>query len=166
MFVLLSIVVPSVCGAGPVAMKNWYVDTDSDTMYAVTMNDSGSLFGQYCFASTRSCVYLIALGTGCEKGRRYSILANTDVGTSYHEIYCDGELEGGKFRYVFTDFGTIDFLVATAAKVGFAMPLQDDQFKIIRFDLDGGASATGRLKEMANKRLYQRENKPPSEEYL
>lgn len=159
------IVLPTLCNAEPLTIKNWYVEfSDKDSIYAATFNDTGSAFGQFCFQSNQSCIYLIGLNTSCEIGSKYPVLINTDVGTSVQEIYCDGQLEKGSYRYAFTDFSEIDELIKTASRIGFALPLKGDQFKVIRFSLEGAATAIKYMRSIVDK--TENEDTKASEQIL
>ncbi|MBV9360122.1 MAG: hypothetical protein JO292_01905 [Betaproteobacteria bacterium] len=125
--------------------------------FAITANDSGGLFGQYCVLAASSCVYVVAFLTGCESGSRYPVLANTDAGSTQLEVKCDGQLTApgvaGLYRYVFIDFDVIDKVVKGATRVGFAFPLHGDQFKVIRFSLKGANEAVADMRALTERNL-------------
>lgn len=132
------------------------VTNDGGAVYAATVNDSGSLLGQYCFPGEGGCIWFLGMGTSCEEGARYPVLANSDSGATHISVYCSAQVENGLYRYVFTEFDAIDELVKKASRVGFAVPLQSDNFKVIRFDLVGSnralevlATAVAKLQESA-----------------
>src|SRR5512144_2189785 len=82
---LLPVFFALVLGAGSPAHAEdygkWTVVTDDPTMmYAVVFNDSGALFGQYCYPEKGSCLWLISTSTSCEKDHKYPVLANSDGG--------------------------------------------------------------------------------------
>jgi hypothetical protein len=56
------------------------------------------------------------------------------------------------YRYAFTDFDSIDGLVAKSSKIGVALPLEGDQFRVIRFDLNGATKAVGSMRGVAERR--------------
>jgi hypothetical protein len=137
-------------GATAAAAQNTYRDwnigrtSDGQGLYAATVNDSGNVFGQYCY-SDELCVYLLGITQGCEKGSKYPVLANTDTGSQSLEVYCNGRLEIGRYQYVFTDFNEIHRIAMDAARVGFAMPLKGDEFIVIRFSLMGSNEAVATM---------------------
>ncbi len=171
-FAYVLLFVSNICIAGDTTIGDWFLSTDSDElMFAISVNDTGSVFGQYCFAELRSCMYLIAFKTRCEQGHKYQILANTDAGAFVYEIVCGGALEGdlrGYYRYVFENYETIDKLVWAATKVGFAIPLEGDAFKVIRFDIRGATSAMEYLGKKAERLLTpaSQEKRKQSEEFF
>ena len=62
------------------------------------------------------------------------------------EVVCRGKLDNGMYRYVFTDFEQIDDTVKKASRIGFAVPLAGDQFRVIRFDLMGSNEAIAAIR--------------------
>lgn len=149
---MLSVLVSVLAVAQSQTFGSWFIDTTSrDGLYAATMNDSGALLGQFCFPGAGACVWLIGMRTRCETGEKYPILANSDVGARYLEIYCDGELENGLHRYAFTDFDAVDGLVKSGSRVGFAIPLRQDQFIVVRFLLNGSKAAISAMRTTAER---------------
>lgn len=133
----------------PAKFGSWFVDSaaDKDTLYAATLNDSGSLLGIYCFISSADCLYAIGMDSACVSESTYPTLANADNGTSIHHLYCDKSV-GSNYRYYFKNFDDIELSVTTAKRIGFAIPLQGDQFKVVRFDLDGASKAISFMKSL------------------
>ncbi|MGB4294144.1 MAG: hypothetical protein WBJ16_00725 [Smithellaceae bacterium] len=121
----------------------WFTGiTDSgELIYATTINDSGNLLGQYCAPSTGNCVWLLGMSTACKEDDQYPVLANSDVGAVHITVRCDAKLDKGLYRYVFTDFDIMNNIVTKGLRVGFAVPLQADQFRVVRFDLNGARRA-------------------------
>lgn len=157
--------------AEPVRSGDWFVDfVENRFLYAATINDAGSVFGQYCFPAEGKCLYLIGLRTRCEAGHDYLALANTDAGAQTFEIYCNGELANGRYQYVFKNFDDIDQLVKQGRRVGFALPMQGDEFKVVRFSLRGASNAITGMRRVAERLVEegqadaQRRFKPAEEE--
>ena len=127
--------------------------SEGEGLFAATSNDSGNVLGQYCVWNKDSCFYIIAFKTACELNSEYPVLVNADTGALPLRIRCDGVLTGGSvngfYRYVFTDFKTVDRLVKEATNVGFALPLQKDEFRVIRFDLNGSNEAIAHMRTAA-----------------
>lgn len=116
--------------------------TDSgELLYAITVNDSGNLLGQYCVPATGSCIWLLGMSAACKEDDQYPILANSDAGAVHIMVRCDAKLEKGLYRYVFTDFDTVNGIITKGLRIGFAVPLQTDQFRVVRFDLSGSRRA-------------------------
>jgi|GEM_PF-1833401 len=141
---------------------SWVVEKHSSSMkFAATLNESGNAFGQYCFVGEGQCVYLLGIRTSCEKGSTYPVLMNSDSGSGPYSVYCNGPLDSGLYQYIFTEFEKIDGITKTANKIGFAFPLQGDQFQVIRFSLFGSNEA---IKEMRDS--FNNGNSRSSEEIL
>jgi len=130
---------------------SWFVGTSSssgETHYAATINDSGNLLGQYCFPADNSCYWLLGIKTSCDEGKRYPVLANSDAGAT---VLCSAKLDNGMHRYVFTDFDKVDTLLSQGTLAGFAVPLENDQFRVVRFSIRDSTRAVTRMKSNAEK---------------
>lgn len=165
----LALMASPLCQAEPRLIGSWIVELDagpSQVIYAATPNDAGNAFGQYCFLNTRACLYLIGMKAACTKGQQYPVLLNSDKGAAHHQVYCDGQLPDGRYQYAFTDFKAIDTLARTARYIGFAIPLLQDQFQVIRFELRKSEEALDMMRETVDKILGSGRKKPPSEEMI
>lgn len=145
-----------ICGVSSIAKSetagSWFYETNGDTPYAGTVNDSGNIFGQWCFPSEGSCIYLIALATRCDENSDYPVLINSDSGASSATLICRGKLEGGNlYRYAFSNFDAIDRAVRASKRIGIATPLEGDQFRVFRFSLDGASPSLKILRDIAEK---------------
>ena len=114
---------------------------DDNFVFATTVNDSGHLLGQYCSPDTGNCLWMLGINTTCKLGDKYPILANSDSGANHLSVHCNKQLDDGKFRYVFSKFDEIDGIIKGGLRIGFALPLQSDNFRVIRFDLSGANRA-------------------------
>lgn len=124
--------------------ESWRVDVvDNKTYAAATFSDSGALLGQFCYPNLSKCIWTIGLPTACKKGTKYSVLANTDSGAGSLSVVCDGAIKNGAYRYNFSEFAAVTQLLEKSARVGFAFPLQSDQFTVVRFRLEGMEVALG-----------------------
>lgn len=137
---------------------SWSVGFVSDrtSLYAATINDSGALLGEYCTPSKGSCMWVLGMSTGCEEGSKYPVLANANTGAVELEIVCNGKILQDKWSYAFTNFEQIDALVKGGSRVGFAMPLQQDQFRVVRFLLNGASVAIARMRSTAERLNVQK----------
>ena len=123
---------------------DWEESTDRAGSFwsAATVNGSQEVFGQWCYADKGTCIWLIGMTTRCHKGKTYPVVANSDVGAVQLEVQCLGKLEvTGAFELAFTNFDDVDHLARRASRVGFAIPLQGDQFRVARFSLSGAVRA-------------------------
>lgn len=119
--------------------------------FAITVNDSGNLLGQFCSPDTGNCIWLLGMSASCNEGDQYPVLTNSDKGAAHILVYCDTKLDNGLYRYVFTDFDTINDFVMKGSKIGFAVPLQSDQFRVVRFNLVGSNRAITVMRSIAEK---------------
>lgn len=134
---------------------NWITSTTGKNLvYALTQNDSGHVLGQWCDLETGSCLWLLGIRTRCDEGQKYPVLVNSSSGASSLQLYCAGPLANvpGVYRYVFTDFDSIADHIAKSTKIGVAIPLEGDQFRVVRFDLNGAASALRVMRAAAEAR--------------
>lgn len=127
--------------------------SSGDGFYAATINDSGNVLGQYCFPSAASCVYLLGMVTRCTKGKQYPVLVNATTGSFETQVYCGGPLEIGRYQYVFTQFDLMDNAVKKGTLIGFAVPLADGRFKVVRFKLIGSSKAIAALRAIAGSQV-------------
>lgn len=133
---------------------DWFAGTNGQTtVYAASANETGNVFGQFCFLSEGSCVWLIGVKTRCQQGDRYPVLANSNVGAMHLEVLCDGQLDSGLYRFAFTNFDEVEKLVKHSARVGFAMPVEETQFGIVHFSLQGAPAALAELRAVSQKRI-------------
>lgn len=100
------------------------------------------MLGEYCYFTEKSCHWYIAINTSCEKGVVSPILGNTDKGAASLEMLCVGSRVGKLYQYEFRNWKSLEGLIKSGSRVGFAMPMQEDQFTVHRFLLDGLAKAT------------------------
>jgi hypothetical protein len=147
LFILISFSVPTMAQE----FANWVTGAmdDNEGYFAATVNDSTSIFGQYCYTGSGQCLWLLAVNINCEDGSRYPVLINGDGGSAQMEIVC--KKLGDKPRYVFSNFDAINNSVRSSKKfIGFAFPLESGLFEVNRFLLDGAPEAIGRMKALSN----------------
>lgn len=136
------------------AFGDWFTDTSGrTTVYAVSKNDGGNVFGQFCLLGEGSCVWAIGLETPCEKGETYAVLVNSDAGAVHLAVQCDGQLDGGLYKYMFTVFDQVNRLVKQGTRLAFAIPIQNDEFRVVRFSLRGAPAALSVMRAAASMRM-------------
>jgi hypothetical protein len=123
--------------------------TNGEYVYAATANDSGNVFGQYCSPSDETCYWLLRLNLTCKIGDSYPLLVNADSGAIHLSVYCFNKLNDSMFQYAMTDFDKTNVMIRGNSRIGFAFPLQSDQFRVIRFDLGGAIAAVNSMLEKA-----------------
>lgn len=137
------------------AFGSWVAETADSFFWAGTSNDSGALLGQFCYPANGSCMWFLGISSACKEGEQYPVLANSDAGAAQLQVLCSSKVENGLYRYVFTDFEAADELVKKGMQIGFAVPLQSDQFHVVRFNLEGSNLAVAAMRAAA-------ESKAPS----
>jgi hypothetical protein len=133
------------------------VTMNGKEFFAYTLNDSGQAFGEWCSVDSGSCTWMIGMSFGCDKNFAYPVLANSDAEAESLSMNCSGTIEDTDLsRYAFTDFKSVKSLLKDAHVVGFAIPMQSDQFRVIRFSLDGCSDAIAAMEASATA-AYQRQ---------
>lgn len=137
------LVFPVLTDAGDVTFGSWVSGSmaDNSGFYAATVNDSGDVFGEYCSFESKSCFWVLAVDSGCEKNSVYPTLGNTDKGAASLELVCAGPGES-KWRYTFQNWKELESLVKQGTRLGLAMPMKADEFRVHRFLLNGLIAAT------------------------
>ena len=132
---------------------SWYAGASDDKAkhFAITLNDSGNMLGEYCYPkSGGNCYWMFAVSAACVKGDKYPVLVNAESGALYLEIYCYEPAQTGLSQFAFTDFDRSNNIIAKNSRIGIAMPMQGDQFRVVRFDLNGATAALGAMLKNAN----------------
>lgn len=133
---------------------------DGSTRYAVTINESGSILGEYCATDDGTCFWILGTDTACEPETTTPIIANSDRGAVHLMLECDQQVKTDAYRYLFGDFDAIRSSVTNGAtRIGFALPLKSDTFKVVRFDLTGVVEALEKLRRDIEQ--VQRQKKTP-----
>ncbi|MGH8139117.1 MAG: hypothetical protein ACREVV_13135 [Steroidobacteraceae bacterium] len=127
------------------------VSDDRSFVYAATTNDSGALLGEYCYPGKGSCMWILGTKTKCEEGAKYPMLANSNAGAFQLQVTCGGLAPNSLYSLAFTNFDDVDHLIKNGAKIGFAIPLQADEFRVIRFILNGSSQAITSMRSVATK---------------
>ncbi len=141
--------------AGDIKFAKWFANIDDPSNpYAITFNDSGNGFGQFCNVNKSSCYWVFSLQNACKNGIEIPVLINSDNGGYPTTVICDGKLnEFNQYRYIFTDFKVIENIINTGGKIGMSFPIEGGQFTVVRFYLDGAKEAVKKINEEANKKL-------------
>lgn len=131
------------------------VTDNKQWVYGATSNDSGSVFGEYCSLETGKCNWLLGLDKRCTSDASYPVLANSKAGSAQLTVVCAGPVSNNNqapfYQYVFTDWKTLESLIKNSDRVGFAFPMQADQFIVVRFSMNGLQQATETAEGLASK---------------
>jgi len=130
---------PALAGDQRVGDWIWNVD-DPEVFVAGTENSAGHNLAQVCATDSNQCLFFVSFGINCEPDNRYTVLVNSDVGASTMQFLCMDDSDG-EHSLVAMDFEAMDKLVRQASRVGFAIPMEGDDFKAVRFSLIGSNEA-------------------------
>ena len=128
----------------------WNVD-DPDGFYAVTSNSAGQMLMQLCDVNEGSCLYAVGFDTTCSEGASHPALVNTDEIAASITLHCGSKLKDGSNLMFIEDFDQIDQIVRDATRIGFALPMQGDEFQAVRFSLKGAVPALDAMRKFAAK---------------
>lgn len=118
---------------------------DGKDLIAATQIDQNKFLAFRCFSESGECVHILVPDTACEDGAEYPILVNTDAAALSMDCLCS-ENEGS-YEMIPTDYDSFQNLLRGQGQIGFAIPLQSGQFKVVRFSLDGAAQAMDFVRE-------------------
>jgi len=149
----ISIAIGALLLSGPaISHAQWTLDVANTSYYwAATTNSEAQAFGQYCYHESRQCLWLVGIPTKCEQGSKYPALVNSTSGSGSVELYCTSQ--GDRQNVLaFTDFDQIDRFVRESERLGIAIPLQDDKFRVFRFEVSGASFFLDKMREAALRR--------------
>ena len=130
---------------------------DKNAAYAGNSNDSGSILAKTCSTSKDACMWIVSTDSECDNGSQYPFLINSDLSATAMTAKCLGISPTGKlYRYEITGAETLEGVLLKAKRVGLAFPMQSDQFKVIRFQLDGIEEAVPFVKVLAAEAIAAR----------
>lgn len=134
----------------PQRIGDWTLDLSDSYGEAFTVNDSGSRFGFLC--SRESCSFYLDFGLSCRRDSRVVMLVNAEAGATYVVSRCVGVRAGSDVRFIHA-IQDRDLLeaVSSGEAVGFAVPMEGGQFRVIRFRLHGAVTAIGRAAGFASR---------------
>lgn len=140
----------SIASAEPRQSGNWYWEEQgNEYLYAITMNSSDHILGQYCYLNSGDCIYLVGVEITCNE---YPALINTDAGAVPVQLVCAQKYEQHNVMAI-KPFDDIDGIIRQASYLGIAIPMQNDQFKVSRFSLSGSTKAIDRMRAATQRAL-------------
>ncbi len=132
-------------------------ETDDGDIYAATTNDDGQVLAQYCALADASCTWLMVTQDTCDVGKtRTPALVSGPAGSAATSMAClSNSASNGKtyYRLGFYPFDSVDTLFRQTGTVGIAFPLESGQFRVVRFNLNGGVGVIDRMREKALKKV-------------
>jgi len=149
---LLLLAASTAFGAEPRQFGDWVVNLTSDKsrIYAATVNDSGSILGEYCDLSTHTCNWLLGMDSSCDDAGPIPALGDTASGAIALNLKCGGKIGSGNiYQYFFANWKDVELLLKDSSLVGFAFPMADGKFKVSRFSLTGRTDAMALAESVA-----------------
>lgn len=128
---------------------DWVWNVDGEMFYASTTNDAGQMLAQVCTAASGKCLYVVGFDTNCEDDHTYPAMMNTDQAAAPIDLLCGTKLDDGGNLMIVEDFDQMDSLLRRSKLVGFALPMEGDKFKAIRFSLKGSVAAIDAMRKFA-----------------
>lgn len=131
------------------------------TPFILTRNDSGSLFGQWCDAEESSCYWILASQTPCKKGNEAPALVSAEGGVTAITTICSTPITvAGKlmYRVLLSPFDDMEKIIKGGARISFALAVENDNFRVIRYSLKG-VSLANLAMNRAKLELAQKLNK-------
>ena len=147
------------------------ISANGEFVHASTLNTKGSFLGQFCYPANGKCMWLVGLKSRCTKGKRYPVLASGEGGASHVTMLCAGRKRIGETeysRFVLSKFKSIDKMVRSGARIGFALPMGSGQFRVVRFSTNGAATSLDAMRRVATEMRGKQGNggSLKDEEYL
>jgi hypothetical protein len=114
----------------------------NEGVYAGTVNDSGAVFGRYCYFADDSCYWVLSNSLSCEETSTYPALAAAKDAANI-ELVCAGKPRNSNLhKYFLKPYDTIEALVGDSGGVlGVATVAEGGNFRVFRFDLSGAKRA-------------------------
>ena len=155
LLILLSYLASSVSAESTEVQENgdwaWYFESDEMLGLAGTINGSGNMLAQACYADDQACYYIIALDISCVSDNEFPILVNASSGILNLSLVCDTILDDGTYRYYLTPFDDIDSAIRNSTgQIGFAIGLDDGKFAVERFSLNGSETTLDDMRNLTS----------------
>lgn len=119
---------------------DWSVDKSiPGVQIANTKNDSDSTLGVICLVVTKDCSAYMLSNNGCDENSTYPMMINSTVGAFPITSVCT-QIEKLKIL-VINEFDNAKNAFESGGEIGFAVPLNDGKFKVVRFSTSGAVAA-------------------------
>jgi hypothetical protein len=150
--VVLALMLSGPAGADDFKVGDWAWNIDDPEMQmAGTTNEDGHVLTQLCYPESGKCIYAVGFDTNCTEGNSYPALVNADSGAAAIQFRRGGKLEDGTSLMLVEDFDQIDALIRKSSRIGFALPMEGDAFKAVRFSLRGSSDALDAMRKVAER---------------
>lgn len=124
-------------------------DALENIQVANSTNSSNNTAGIICFLKTGNCSAYLATDAACESGADYPMMINSSIGSFSINSTCT-EIAGSKFL-VINQFAESKAAFESGGIVGFVLPMESGNFKVMRFSTKGATAAIGRAMTISEK---------------
>jgi hypothetical protein len=139
-FIAAALMWGSLAHAQKARHEDWVVDLSSGTYSeAYTSNDSNSVLGIYC---VDKCMAYVDPNINCDVNSKYNLFVNSSMGAVAMDATCV-HLKDRQIRVL----DKLDLILEQSKsgdRIGFAFALKDGSFKVVRFSMNGSATAIRR----------------------
>lgn len=139
----------SAAGQQAITYGHWVMDNSvTGFQIAKTINENAAATGVFCSLETQSCDAYITLDVGCEDGEPYPMMINSSLGAYSLTTKC---MHIGKLKFfVASEFESMIQAFESGGEIGFAMPMQNGQFKVVRFSTVGATPAIKQARSLSS----------------
>lgn len=134
----------------------WSINRGEGGSIASTTSDSGAIFGLICFDDT-ACAYFINPLLSCIKDINVPALAAGEAGALGLSGTCT-PLGDNRFIYIFNE--SLDEMIAGSGTIGIAVALEDGQFKVFRFNMNGSIQTIAKIRSEQKKPAKPKSSAP------
>ena len=125
---------------------HWRAGADATSVFAYTENESGALLGFVC--SYGQCFYYLHTQAGCVVNREYDLLLSSQtaggapkIHSAFPRAVCGiGEGDDADIQAFYFHEDGMPAVIA-ASVVAIAVPVEDSQFRVSKFSLEGASDA-------------------------
>jgi hypothetical protein len=141
----------SAVSANVATFGDWGVlrSSDGKDLIAGTVNQAGNFIGFRCFSATKECVHALGADIICDNGDKYPILINSSTASLSMEAICSKNDK--THELLLTKYDDIHEILIKGGSVGFAIPMENGNFKAVRFSLDGSQKAIKLVEDATSK---------------
>ena len=133
---------------GQTKVGDWnYGVGDTGYPFMFTENEAGVLFGQWCDTESDTCFFQVISTTRCGPDFEAAVLMNVEGGAEAGTLSCKGAISfRGKtmYRYRLTPYAQVTKIIQRGPRLGMVIPVEGDNFRVLRFPLDGAADVLAR----------------------
>lgn len=110
---------------------------------AKVVNASGTALGILCTLGVDKCVAYLALSDmTCSPGKSFPMMMNIATGATNLSARCEKlEVQRVVHMLVLDEFSAFTSAVESGGEIGFAVPLDDGKFQVMRFSSRGAVAA-------------------------